>query len=185
MRYAVLALDVDGVLTDGGIYLDEGGTEWLRFSVRDGQGIVRWLASGRTCVWVSARASPAIVARASRLGVCDLLLGVKDKKKALEEFLSSRGYRWDDVVYIGDDLVDLEAVREAGLGVAVADAVPALKRAARYVTSAPGGRGAVREVVDMTMGEEVHESDETTETPQTSGGRPCGAGVGGRDPSAP
>ena len=151
MKYRVFALDVDGVLTDGGIYLDAEGKELLRFHVLDGLGIRRWIEAGLTCVWISARSSPVVVARAQMLGVDHLLLGVDDKARALRNFLSEHGYSWSDVVYLGDDIVDLEPVRLSGLGVAVQTAVDELKEVADLVTLAPGGGGAVREVVERIL----------------------------------
>ncbi|MCU0612381.1 MAG: HAD hydrolase family protein [Candidatus Eisenbacteria bacterium] len=163
MTIGVLALDVDGVLTDGGLYLSGLGEEMLRFGVLDGLGITRWLQTGRLCVWVSARSSPAAAVRAERLGVKHLLFGVHDKASALESFLGEHGYTWADVAYMGDDLVDMEPVMRAGLGIAVANAVAEVRDAARYVTVASGGAGAVREVVDMLLGSDTRPFHETTQ----------------------
>lgn len=185
MTPGVLALDVDGVLTDGGIYVSEGGEEMLRFSVLDGFGIRRWIDAGGLCVWISARSSTAMGARAERLGVPHVLLGVVDKSAALEDFLAGYGHSWQDVVYIGDDLVDLEPVRKAGFGVAVASAVAPLKSAAAYVTTAAGGHGAVREVVDRILDSAMecdHEAAQEAQKSDGGQGRPV-AGRGG-PPSA-
>jgi len=167
---SVLALDIDGVLTDGGIYLSDRGDEMLRFGVLDGLGITRWLASGRECVWVSARESAAATIRAERLGVRHLLLGVHDKVAAMEAFLSSHGYCWDQVVYVGDDLIDLEPMRRSGLGIAVSNAVPELKRAAGYVTVTAGGSGAVREVIDMLLQHSTGPEDAILKTSEKGAG---------------
>lgn len=184
MSMRVLAVDVDGVLTDGAIYLSEKGEELLRFDVRDGAGIVRWMQAGRECVWVSARCSVAVTMRAHHLGVRHLIAGVHAKADALESFLAQHGYCWHDVVYIGDDAVDLDPIRRAGLGVAVADAAFPVREAAGYVTTAPGGRGAVREVVDMILGLDAGR-DETTQTTETSSGLDGGTNRSRPCPQAP
>lgn len=152
MDYRLLALDVDGVLTDGGIYIDSDGRELLRFHVADGLGMKRWMSTGRYCVWITARESAAVFTRAKSLGVDRVLAGIENKEEALTALFHELGLGWKDVVYVGDDLVDLDPIRRSGLGVAVCSAVPEVKEAADLVTITGGGQGAVREVIDSLLG---------------------------------
>jgi 3-deoxy-D-manno-octulosonate 8-phosphate phosphatase (KDO 8-P phosphatase) len=149
--YKVLALDVDGVLTDGAIYVDSGGDETLRFHVLDGLAIHRWCEAGNLCVWITGRRSKAVKTRAASLGINHLLIGIVDKAAEMTRLLADTGYTWDQVVYVGDDLPDIEPIRRAGLGVAVQSAVREVKEVAIMTTCTPGGQGAVREVVDLLL----------------------------------
>jgi len=151
VKPSVLVLDVDGVLTDGGIYVDNQGRESIRFNVHDGYGIRSWIDAGGDCVWISGRDNPSVAARAENLGINSLFMGVTDKIAVLEQYIRSRDLQWDDVVYIGDDIVDIEPIRRAAIGVAVASAVPEVKDAADMITQRMGGYGAVREVIDRLI----------------------------------
>lgn len=142
--------DVDGTLTDGGLYYTEAGVA-LRFDVRDGLGIVSARRAGIAVGVVSARDVPAARRRAEELGLDEIRLGVADKKAAVEAVLAARGLAREACCYVGDDLVDLPAMAASGFPVAVADALPAVRAAAAYVTSLPGGRGAVRELLDLLL----------------------------------
>lgn len=147
----VLLSDVDGVLTDGSIFLDDQGREIKRFHVRDGSAIKLWQAAGHTFGLISGRSSPAVEHRARELGIVHVGQGVKDKLAHAEALLERIGAAPQEAAYVGDDLPDLEMMRWAGLGVAVGDAVRELRVAAKYVTESPGGRGAVREVIEMLL----------------------------------
>ena len=144
--------DVDGVLTDGSIYI--GGTrEFKRFSIQDGLGLVLLRRAGIKIGWVSSRPSPATTLRARELKIT-FLVQQKDrlsKAGAIEAILKREKLNWNDVCYLGDDIVDLAPLARAGVGVAVANAVSEAKAAADYVTRAIGGDGAVREVVEMIL----------------------------------
>ncbi|HIE08627.1 MAG TPA: phenylphosphate carboxylase subunit delta [Armatimonadetes bacterium] len=152
-RVRAIIFDVDGVLTDGTIYVLPDGSQALAFYVRDGLGIRKALEAGLVVALASGRDVEAVRHRARDLGIpeSDLILGREDKLKAVEEWLKSRGIGWEEVIFVGDDELDLEAMRKAAVGVAVADASPELKREADYITEAPGGRGAVREVVELVL----------------------------------
>jgi 3-deoxy-D-manno-octulosonate 8-phosphate phosphatase (KDO 8-P phosphatase) len=147
----LLLLDVDGVLTDGSILYADDGTELKRFHVRDGSGLKLWRAAGKRAAIVSGRQSAAVERRAAELGISPVLQGRDDKLAALAQVLADTGVRPERVCAIGDDLPDLPVFRACGLAVAVADACPELRRAADYVTTAPGGRGAVREAVEWLL----------------------------------
>jgi len=143
--------DVDGVMTDGGIRMMDDGTQIMKFHIRDGMGVRLWRETGKRFGIVTGRNIEAIRHRAADLWLDIVRLGVDDKLPAVDaladEFMISR----QQICYIGDDLLDLPTIRAVGLGVAVADAVEDVRRAARYVTSVPGGQAAVREVVELIL----------------------------------
>jgi 3-deoxy-D-manno-octulosonate 8-phosphate phosphatase (KDO 8-P phosphatase) len=147
----LLVLDVDGVLTDGGLYYTESGEELKRFDVRDGQGIVLLHAAGVRTALVTARWSTVVERRARELGIHEVHQGVADKLTAVQALLARLAVPPAQVCYVGDDVGDLAAMRHVGLAAAPADAAPAARRAASLVTRAPGGRGAVRELADRIL----------------------------------
>jgi len=146
-----LVLDVDGVLTDGRIYLDGGDGEWKAFDVRDGQRIVLAALEGMRTVFLTGRTSRVVERRAAELGVYRVFQGSRDKGATMELFLSEEGIAPEAVAYLGDDLVDLPALRRAGFKAAVGDAVAEVQAAADWISAAPGGRGAVRELVEFIL----------------------------------
>ena len=152
----LLVLDVDGVLTDGGIVLDDHGTETKRFSVRDGHGLRMWARAGHASAILTSRRSTVVELRARDLGIDHVIQGATQKLPAYEQLLADLGVKADNVCYVGDDLVDLPLVRRAGFGVAVADACAELLDAAQYVTTARGGYGAVREVTELILKAQGH-----------------------------
>ena len=149
-RVRLIVLDVDGVLTDGRIYLGPGG-EWKSFHVHDGLAMARAVAAGFPVAVVSSRTSDAVTRRCAEVGVAEVHQGVREKVAVYEALRSRHGCRDAEVACMGDDLADLPVLSRAGLAVAPADAVPAVRRAARWVTRLPGGRGAVREVLEAVL----------------------------------
>jgi YrbI family 3-deoxy-D-manno-octulosonate 8-phosphate phosphatase len=147
----LLLADVDGVLTDGRVVLDNQGIETKRFHVRDGMGTALWQKAGYRFAMVTRRSAQAVKIRAAELGVDIVRQGADDKLAVFCGILDELGLTLRQACYVGDDLPDLPVVRAAGLGVAVADAAAELRRAAHYVTSAPGGAGAVRETIEMIL----------------------------------
>lgn len=147
----LLLLDVDGVLTDGGVIYADDGSELKRFHVRDGSGLKLWRAAGKRAAIVSGRKSAAVERRAAELGISPVLQGRDDKLAAFAEVLSATGLRPEQVCAVGDDLPDVPVLRRCGLAVAVADACEELRAVANYVTPAPGGRGAVREAIEWLL----------------------------------
>jgi YrbI family 3-deoxy-D-manno-octulosonate 8-phosphate phosphatase len=143
--------DVDGVLTDGRIIFNNEGIESKRFHIRDGMGIQLWRQAGGKFGLVSGRSSHIVNVRASELGIDVIRQGVEQKPSAVKDILGQLGLEPRQVCYIGDDLPDLAVVRLAGLGVAVADAPAELKQAADFITTMAGGRGAVRETVELIL----------------------------------
>lgn len=150
-RVRALVLDVDGVLTDGALYYGPEGRSFKRFDVKDGMGIVLLQKAGVRVAFLSADASDGVLKRARKLGVRDAYVGVQDKSAAFDRFLRARGLAAAEVAYVGDDINDVPVLSRAGVAIAPADAVPEVRRAAHWVTSRPGGRGAVREICEAIL----------------------------------
>jgi 3-deoxy-D-manno-octulosonate 8-phosphate phosphatase (KDO 8-P phosphatase) len=148
---ALLVLDVDGVLTDGGIVHGGGGLELKRFHVRDGSALKLWRRAGRRAALITGRTSAAVEVRAAELGIDLVVQGAADKDEALTRILAEAGVGADAAAYVGDDLPDLAPLRRCRLAVAVADACFEVRDAAHHVTRRPGGQGAVREAVELIL----------------------------------
>lgn len=151
-RIRLFLCDVDGVLTDGSIFIG-GEREFKRFNIRDGLGLVLARRAGLKVGWVSARPSLATKLRADELKI-DFLVQQTDKTSktaAIEQLLAQEKLSWAETCFVGDDIIDLGPLTRAGLAVAVGDAVPEAKAVAHYVTKAVGGRGAVREAVELIL----------------------------------
>jgi 3-deoxy-D-manno-octulosonate 8-phosphate phosphatase (KDO 8-P phosphatase) len=150
-RIRLLLLDVDGVLTDGSIFLDEDGRELKRFHVHDGSGIKYWHRAGRISAILTGRRSGAVERRALELGIPHVLQGATRKLPVYEALLGQLGLTDEQVCFVGDDLADLPVLHRVGLPVAVPDARPEVIDVAAWVTERPGGSGAVREVVERIL----------------------------------
>jgi len=150
-RIELILSDVDGVLTDGGVYYDNQGIETKKFCIRDGLGIKLWQRAGFAFGVLSARTSHIVKVRAAELDVRIVRQGFEDKLPVAKAVVAELGLTPEQVCQIGDDLTDLPVMRYVGLGVAVADAVPEVRQSADYVTVLSGGCGAVREVVEMLL----------------------------------
>lgn len=148
---SLVIFDVDGVLTDGSLTYGPSGEEYKTFHVRDGQGIKSLLGCGLEVALISARASPALTARAEELGIRHLEAGVADKRRAFDSLALRCGLERGRCCYVGDDLVDIPVMLQCGLGVAVADAHHAVRHVADWVTPSAGGLGAAREVCDVIL----------------------------------
>lgn len=144
-------MDCDGVLTDGRLYFSESGEAMKSFHVRDGQGISDWHKAGFKTGIITGRGSGIVRARAKELGIEFVIADSKDKSADVIRLIAEAGVSPMQTAFIGDDLGDLLAFAEVGLAIGVADAVDAVKRAAKYVTKTPGGHGAVREVIDLIL----------------------------------
>ena len=143
--------DVDGVLTDGGIWYDNQGVEIKSFHIRDGLGIKLWQRSGFKFGLLTARTSHIVKLRALELGIDVVRQGFENKLPAAIDILRELQLNSEQTCYIGDDLTDLPVIRHVGLGIAVADAVSEVRSAANYITKITGGRGAVREVIELVL----------------------------------
>jgi len=147
----LLICDVDGVMSDGLIYMGNAGEELKAFNVRDGYGIRCLLTSDIEVAIITGRNAKLLENRAQTLGITHLYQGQSDKLIAFKELLTTLSLTADQVAYIGDDLIDWPVMAQVGLSVAVADAHPMLLPAAHYVTRIAGGRGAVRELCDLIL----------------------------------
>lgn len=150
-RVRLAIFDVDGVLTDGLLYLTDGGEEIKAFNSRDGHGMKMLRESGVELAIITGRTSRSVELRAKNLGIELLFQGVSDKARAFAELLATRRLDAAATAYMGDDVVDLPVLRRCGLALTVPDAPLAVKQQADYVTRAPGGRGAAREVCELIM----------------------------------
>ncbi len=148
----LLALDVDGVLTDGTIYYGEQGETLKAFNILDGLGLRLLREAGVATAIISARDSAPLRRRASDLAIDHLFLGQDDKRSAWDELLHRAGVSAEATAFVGDDLIDLPLLSRAGLSIAVANGHPAVQRRCHYVTRRHGGAGAVREVADLILG---------------------------------
>ncbi len=152
MKHIKLVItDVDGVLTDGVIYINSEGQEAKAFHVLDGTGIAYLHRAGIKVAIISGRTCKAVAHRARELDIEDVYQGAKNKIDAYEEILRKYSLRDEEVCYIGDDLIDLPILYRVGFPVAVANATPVVKQHATYVTKAKGGCGAVREVAEKIL----------------------------------
>lgn len=147
----LFAMDVDGILTDGTIHVSSDGVETKTFSILDGMGLVQLRKHGIPTAWISGRASGATSVRAEELKIPHLVQGRVDKITALQELAATLNLTADQIVYMGDDDIDTSAIRWAGIGVTVPDAMPSPFSAADYVTRRPAGKGAVREVCEHIL----------------------------------
>ena len=150
-RIKLLLLDVDGVLTDGRIIIDDRGVETKQFHVRDGQGIVLLKRAGIEIGFMTGRSSAVVRHRARDLGVELVYQGVANKLACYAKIKRARGLKDEQIAYVGDDLIDLPVLLRVGLALSVADGWPGLSTAVDYITSAPGGQGAVREVAELLL----------------------------------
>lgn len=150
-KVRLLLVDCDGVLTTGGVTWSNDGVEQKTFDIRDGLGFRLWQQAGGTSGIVTGRSSEIVRLRAEELGISVVRQGVEDKLATVAAILAEQGLAWEEAAFVGDDLPDLACVMRCGVGVAVADACPELRAAARLVTTLPGGRGAVREVVERLL----------------------------------
>jgi YrbI family 3-deoxy-D-manno-octulosonate 8-phosphate phosphatase len=150
-RVRLLCVDVDGVLTDAGMYYGSDGEVLKKFNTRDGMGLARVREAGVAVAIISGEDSAIVHARAAKLKIDDVFCGAANKYAAIETLCDKHGLLLDEVAYIGDDLNDLPALECVGLACAVADAADPVQAVAHYVTQRRGGDGAVREVCELLI----------------------------------
>jgi len=152
LRVKMIAMDVDGTLTDGMLFVFPDGEEVKSYNVRDGLGILLAHLAGFKTAIITGKTSRALAKRAANLRIDELHQGVLDKKPVLEAILAKHGLKSDEVAYIGDDLGDLTVIKSVGLAGAVADAHPEIIKNSHFVSRQAGGRGAVREFIEFILG---------------------------------
>lgn len=150
-RLRLFAMDVDGVLTDAGMYYSESGDEWKKFNTRDGMGIKLLQKAGLITAIVTQERTRLVARRAEKLAIPEVHQGVMDKLSMIREMASRYGLALDQVAYIGDDVNDLEALKTVGFSASPADGMPQVLQTVDYVCHKKGGEGAVREVVEMIL----------------------------------
>jgi len=144
-------MDVDGVMTDGSLYYTQRGEEGKVFNVKDGFGIVKARTAGLMFGIITGKVSAVVRHRARVLGIREVYQGIWDKEKIYDRLLKKMKLTDGEVAYIGDDEPDLPVLRRVGFSASPSDAMPVVKRAVSYVCSLPGGRGAIREVIDLIL----------------------------------
>jgi YrbI family 3-deoxy-D-manno-octulosonate 8-phosphate phosphatase len=151
-RIKLLLTDVDGVLTDNGVYYGENGEVMKRFSIRDGMGVerLRKLCGIDTGI-MTGELSPSVARRAEKLQITHLYLGVKDKLGRLNEVMKTHQLSWEEIAFIGDDVNDLEVLQRAGLSACPGDAMPAVREVVHYQCQERGGYGAFREFAEQII----------------------------------
>lgn len=150
-KIKMLLLDVDGVMTDGGIFLGPDSIELKRFHVQDGVGIALAKAAGLLVGIITGRDSEAVRRRAKELGIDEVQQGIFRKEESYEMILKKYSLRDEEVAYMGDDLLDIPILKRVGYSICVANGVEEAKRVSRYITKKRGGEGAVREAVEMLL----------------------------------
>ena len=150
-RVELILVDSDGVLTDGRIYMSSDGSEFRAFDVTDGHGIRMGQQAGLEFGIISGRTSEVLARRASELDIEELHQRVIDKLERFREIIERRQLAEESICFVGDDLIDLPVMRRVGLAVAPANARPEVLESAHYVTERAGGRGALREVIDLVL----------------------------------
>jgi len=147
----LFATDVDGVLTDAGMYYSETGDEWKKFNTRDGMGIKLLQRVGIITAIVTQERTKLVARRAERLAIPELHQGVMDKLSCVREMAARHGLTLSQVAYIGDDINDLETLKAVGFSASPADGLPAIVAAVDYICRKKGGEGAVREIIEMIL----------------------------------
>jgi 3-deoxy-D-manno-octulosonate 8-phosphate phosphatase (KDO 8-P phosphatase) len=148
----LFATDVDGVLTDAGMYYSESGDEWKKFNTRDGMGIKLLQKAGLITAIVTQERTKLVARRAEKLTIPEVHQGAMDKLSVVREMAGRYGVTLDQVAYIGDDINDLETLKAVGFSAAPADGLPQVLAVVDYVCRKKGGEGAVREIIDMILG---------------------------------
>ncbi len=147
----MLALDVDGVLTDGGVYIADDGREFRRFDIKDGLGLKRVMQAGIEVAIISSGNCESVLHRARQLGIEEVHIGVADKLDVLKSICSKKQISLDEVCYIGDDLPDIPVMKEVGVACAPNNAILEILRTVDFVSQFPGGFGAVREICNFVL----------------------------------
>ncbi|MFN4327877.1 MAG: KdsC family phosphatase [Limnobacter sp.] len=152
----LLGLDVDGTLTDGGLYFGQDGEVMKRFSVFDGQGLRLLMDHGVKVVWITARQSQIVEKRARDLGIFDLVQGCKTKLSAMDNIRTQLGLAWDECAFFGDDWPDFPVLKAVGLACTTPHSPAEMRAVANWTNSRPAGHGAVRELCDFILAHQAN-----------------------------
>jgi 3-deoxy-D-manno-octulosonate 8-phosphate phosphatase (KDO 8-P phosphatase) len=147
----LVIFDIDGVMTDGSLFMGDNGEEYKAFNSQDGHGMRMLQEGGVRAAVITGRSSQVVKHRMKDLGVSLIYQGYRDKRPAFESLLQAVALKPDQVAYVGDDVVDLPIMTQVGLSIAVQDAHPYVKQHAHWITPRNGGRGAVRDVCEMML----------------------------------
>src|SRR5882724_11029546 len=143
--------DVDGVLTDGTIFVFDNGEQVRRMNIKDGYALQLAVKKGYRIVVISGANTEAVKIRLNKLGINDVFLQVEDKEKKLAEYIKTNGIDWKQILFMGDDIPDYAVMKKAGLSCAPADAVGAIRDIAKYISTSEGGKGCVRDVIEKVL----------------------------------
>jgi len=150
-KIKLLLLDVDGVMTDGGIYLSNSGDEFKKFNIQDGYGITKLRSAGFKIGIITGRVSNIVTKRAEELGITEVHQNLENKLETYEHIKAKWKLSDEEVAYIGDDEFDLPVLERVGFSASPSDAVPSVKKRVHFVCTRSGGNGAVREVIDLIL----------------------------------
>ncbi len=150
-RIKLVIFDVDGVLTDGSLFLSDDGQEYKAFNSKDGFGMRLLQDAGIDIGIITGRESTLVRLRMEELGITQIMQGRREKGPALDEMMKQNGLTLDEIAYVGDDVVDLPIMSRVGLSIAVQDARPVVKKHAHWITESVGGRGAGRDVCELIL----------------------------------
>lgn len=150
-RIRTFVFDVDGVLTDGTLFVFDDGQFVRRMHIKDGFALQLAVKKGYRVVIISGGVSDAVTNRLNKLGIQDVFMGVSNKKKKLVEYVQQHNLVWDEVLFMGDDIPDYEVMLQVGMACAPADAATDIKQIAKFISQVPGGQGCVRDVIEKVL----------------------------------
>jgi 3-deoxy-D-manno-octulosonate 8-phosphate phosphatase (KDO 8-P phosphatase) len=150
-KITTFVFDVDGVLTDGTVLVLPNGVQARQMHIKDGFGLQMAIRNGFKVVIISGGTSEPVVDRLSKLGITEVFMTVTDKKEFLETYINKKGLNWNELLYMADDLPDLEVMKHCGVSTCPADAVTEIKDTAHYISPVNGGFGCVREVIEKVL----------------------------------
>ena len=143
--------DYDGVMTDGNVFSDHDGHPWRATNVKDGYAIQLATKLGYHVAVISGAICPSMAVRMNSLGVTDVFTGIPNKVLKLKEYMEAKGLKPDEIVFMGDDIPDITVMKEAGLPACPADASPEVKEISKFISECPGGKGAVRDIIERVL----------------------------------
>lgn len=155
-RIQTFVFDVDGVLTDGTVIVMSGDEQLRRMNIKDGFALQMAFLKGYRVIIISGGNSEPVRERLSKLGISEVYMAVNNKKELLTRLVTENDTNWDQVLFMGDDLPDLEVMQQAGIGACPADAVPEVRSAAKYISPFNGGMGCVRDVIEKVLRQHDH-----------------------------